>query len=70
MRNIVIVGGGFAGVWAALGAPREAASRTRSGQQLNITLVSPEPWLTIRPRLYEGSTPTNSSRNPRLSSER
>ena len=52
--TLVIVGGGFAGVWAALGAAevrRRHVSATR--RPLDIVLVSRDPWLTIRPRLYE-----------------
>jgi NADH dehydrogenase len=52
MRQIIIVGGGFAGVWAALAAAN--ARRLYGGTgDLAITLVSREPWLTIRPRLYD-----------------
>ena len=53
MQSLVIVGGGFAGVWAAFAA---ANARRRSGspaRRLTITLVSRDPYLTIRPRLYE-----------------
>ena len=52
MRNLVIVGGGFAGVWAALAAAR-ARQSYGAGSKLAVTLVSRDPWLTIRPRLYE-----------------
>ena len=54
MKKLVIVGGGFAGVWAALqaSAVRHRANATR---RFSITLVSRDPWLTIRPRLYEDS---------------
>jgi NADH:quinone reductase (non-electrogenic) len=45
--NILIIGGGFAGFWAALAARRVAGSRA------DVTLVSPAPMLEIRPRLYE-----------------
>jgi NADH dehydrogenase len=45
--RIVVVGGGFAGFWAAVAARRIA------GSTLSITLVSREPVLQIRPRLYE-----------------
>ena len=52
MKRLVILGGGFAGVWAARAA---AAERRRRGASdiLEIVLVSRDPWLTIRPRLYE-----------------
>jgi NADH dehydrogenase len=43
----VVVGGGFAGFWAAIAARRVGGSR------LSIALVSREPVLQIRPRLYE-----------------
>lgn len=45
--QIVIAGGGFAGLNAALAAVRAADG------QCAVTLVSRDPWLTIRPRLYE-----------------
>ncbi|MFO1168352.1 MAG: FAD-dependent oxidoreductase [Rhodoblastus sp.] len=47
MPSIVVVGGGFAGLNAAL-----AAVRAGNGK-VDVSLVSREPWLTIRPRLYE-----------------
>ncbi|MEQ8396480.1 FAD-dependent oxidoreductase [Thalassobaculum sp.] len=46
-EGVLIVGGGFAGFWAALAAKRVAGSRAV------VTLVSREPVLEIRPRLYE-----------------
>ena len=49
MQNIVIVGGGFAGMWAALTAARELDGHADIG----ITLVSRDEYLTVRPRLYE-----------------
>lgn len=50
--RIVIVGGGFAGVWAAMGAARRIRhSAMRSG--VRITVVSPDDCLVVRPRLYE-----------------
>lgn len=51
-QQVWIVGGGFAGVWAALGAAR--AARTLEAD-VEVTLVSADPWLTLRPRLYEAS---------------
>jgi len=49
-KQIVIVGGGFAGLWAALAAARETDSAARPPA---ITLVSQDEHLTMRPRLYE-----------------
>jgi NADH dehydrogenase len=45
--KILIIGGGFAGFWAAVAARRVA------GPRAGVTLVSREPVLEIRPRLYE-----------------
>ena len=51
-KRIIIVGGGFAGVWAAMGAARKLAEKS-GGDDVRITLVSPDDALVIRPRLYE-----------------
>jgi NADH:quinone reductase (non-electrogenic) len=64
MARVVIIGGGFAGVWSAAGAalareqarerPRERASeRASGGADLRITLIAPDEHLVLRPRLYE-----------------
>jgi len=50
--RILVVGSGFAGFWAAVAARRVAQHRTE------VTLVSPEPVLEIRPRLYEARPET------------
>jgi NADH dehydrogenase len=50
-HRIVIVGGGFAGVWAAMGAAR--LLRKAKVDHVAVTLVSPREDLVIRPRLYE-----------------
>jgi NADH dehydrogenase len=47
--NILVVGGGFAGFWAAVAARRVAGARA------DICLVSREPVLQVRPRLYEAN---------------
>ncbi|MEJ2143334.1 MAG: FAD-dependent oxidoreductase [Gammaproteobacteria bacterium] len=55
MKNIVIIGGGFAGVWAALGAAHQVIHNKAN---IKITLVSKDPYLNIRPRLYEKNPET------------
>ena len=52
-RHIVIIGSGFAGVMAALEASRLRYEKAITPEDLAITVVSPEPELVIRPRLYE-----------------
>lgn len=54
MGDISIVGGGFAGVWAAMSAATELD--THGVQDVEIKLFSQHDYLAIRPRLYE--TPT------------
>lgn len=49
MREIVVIGGGFAGLSAALNAADEVADHP----DIRVTLVSALPDLVIRPRLYE-----------------
>jgi NADH dehydrogenase len=50
MKNIVIIGGGFAGLWAALGAARQVIENEAN---IQITVISKDAFLNIRPRLYE-----------------
>ncbi|MGO9955237.1 MAG: NAD(P)/FAD-dependent oxidoreductase [Solirubrobacteraceae bacterium] len=50
-KRILIVGGGFAGVHAAVGA--SATLRAARERAVAVELVSPDPYLVIRPRLYE-----------------
>jgi NADH dehydrogenase len=53
--RLIIIGGGFAGVWAAIAAAEERNQRGGPQSPVDITLISRDPWLTIRPRLYERS---------------
>lgn len=52
MKRILVVGGGFAGLWAALAAQREIEAAGGSGD-IGVTVVSRDAYLTIRPRLYQ-----------------
>lgn len=51
-QTILVAGSGFAGVWAALSAARAISLAGREGD-VEVLIVSPEPRLIIRPRLYE-----------------
>jgi NADH dehydrogenase len=50
--DVLILGGGFAGAWAAMAAAQQG-QEPPVGDQPSVRIVSLEPWLTIRPRLYE-----------------
>jgi NADH dehydrogenase len=51
--RLVIIGAGFAGMYAALSAARLRDIQGVSPEDLEIALVAPEPTLVVRPRLYE-----------------
>jgi NADH dehydrogenase len=51
--RLVIIGAGFAGMYAALSAARLRDIQGVSSEELEIALVAPEPTLVVRPRLYE-----------------
>jgi NADH dehydrogenase len=48
--RILVLGGGFAGLWSALAAAR---ARDMLGADIEITLLSDTPWHSIRVRNYE-----------------
>ncbi|WP_312078232.1 FAD-dependent oxidoreductase [Leclercia sp.] len=50
-KHILIVGSGFAGMWAAVSAARLAD--LTGTDDLQITVLAPRPELRIRPRFYE-----------------
>ncbi|WP_027133439.1 NAD(P)/FAD-dependent oxidoreductase [Geminicoccus roseus] len=52
-QRLVIIGGGFAGMYAALSAARLRDEQDVSPDRLEIVLIAPEPTLVVRPRLYE-----------------
>jgi NADH dehydrogenase len=51
--RLVIIGAGFAGMYAALSSARLRDIKGVMPEELEIVLVAPEPTLVIRPRLYE-----------------
>ncbi|MBR0876529.1 NADH dehydrogenase [Bradyrhizobium japonicum] len=51
--RLLIIGAGFAGMYAALSAARLRDIQGVSPEDLEIALVAPEPTLVVRPRLYE-----------------
>jgi len=58
MNRILIVGAGFAGMYAALSAARLRDQEGVSPAMLEIAVAAPEPRLVIRPRLYEPAPET------------
>ncbi|MDU5691903.1 MAG: NAD(P)/FAD-dependent oxidoreductase [Citrobacter freundii] len=54
-KQILIVGAGFAGMWAALSAARLA---DKHQQAIDITVIAPQPELRVRPRFYESAVHT------------
>lgn len=63
MQDLLIVGGGFAGVWAAAAAAR---INQQNGSRLSIALVCPGNELVMRPRLYEAKPETLAVPLPRI----
>jgi NADH dehydrogenase len=51
--RLVIIGAGFAGMYAALSSARLRDIKGVSREKLEIALVAPEPTLAVRPRFYE-----------------
>ena len=52
MKQIVIIGGGFAGLWAAFSAVRQIKTLGKEGK-VAITLINKTPYYNLRPRFYE-----------------
>ncbi|MEU9291761.1 FAD-dependent oxidoreductase [Streptomyces sp. NPDC048275] len=53
MKDVLIIGGGFAGVWSAAGVVRAARQAGSAGEEIRVTLVNGGDDMVIRPRLYE-----------------
>jgi NADH dehydrogenase len=51
--KLVIIGAGFAGMYAALSSARLRDIQGAAPEHLEIILIAPEPTLVVRPRLYE-----------------
>jgi NADH dehydrogenase len=56
--RLVIIGAGFAGMYAARSAARLRDIHGVLPEELEIALVAPEPTLVVRPRLYEAKPET------------
>lgn len=56
--RLIIIGAGFAGMYAALSAARLRDIHGASPEDLEIALIAPEPTLVVRPRLYESKPET------------
>jgi len=50
--RVLVVGGGFAGLWAAAGAAR-ALDQFGAAGAADVVLVNPDPFHVIRVRCYE-----------------
>ena len=53
MRRIVVLGAGFAGLIAAVGAARKLAELNIAKSDIAVTVVNRDPWHAIRVRNYE-----------------
>jgi NADH:ubiquinone reductase (H+-translocating) len=53
LTSVVVIGAGFAGLWAALGAARRLDELAVTAGTVNITVLSTKPFHDIRVRNYE-----------------
>src|SRR5262249_1738569 len=53
MQRIVVLGGGFAGLWSAVGAARKLDELAVGPDQVEVTMISRDGWHSIRVRNYE-----------------
>ena len=53
MNSIVIIGGGFAGLWSAIGAARKLDELDISQDRVEVILINKDAWHGIRVRYYE-----------------
>lgn len=52
MKKVIIIGGGFAGIWSALSAMRLRRMHNKESD-IEITLINKDPYHGLRPRFYE-----------------
>jgi NADH dehydrogenase len=52
-KHLLVLGGGFAGLWSAVGAARKRDVMGISPEELAITLVNRDAYHNIRVRNYE-----------------
>ena len=53
MKNIVVIGAGFAGLWSAIAAARRLDELSIARDQVSVTLINRDAWHGIRVRNYE-----------------
>jgi NADH dehydrogenase len=53
VKQIVVLGAGFAGLIAAVGAARKLAELSIPNNEISVTVVNRDPWHAIRVRNYE-----------------
>ena len=53
VRQILVLGGGFAGLWSALGAARKLDELDQGTDAVEVTLVNRDAFHSIRVRNYE-----------------
>lgn len=53
MKRILVIGGGFAGLWAALAAARHLDEQGATAGEVEIALINRDRWHAIRVRNYE-----------------
>lgn len=52
-KKILVIGGGFAGLWAAIGARRKLREQGVSDKDVQVSLINRDGWHNIRVRNYE-----------------
>lgn len=57
MMRVLIIGSGFAGMWAALGAARARRDLGAAASSIVIDVVAPTSMLCLKPRLYQRDEP-------------